>query len=56
MNPWITYQVATAQLDDLRRAAGVDRVAADARPLGLLLGARRRLAGGHRSRQTHRDA
>ena len=52
MNPWITYQVASAQLDDLRRAAGVDRLAADARTRGLLMGARRRLAGGRRSRQT----
>jgi hypothetical protein len=51
MNPWITYQVASAQLDDLRRAAGVDRLAGDARTRGLLRGARRRLAGERRSRQ-----
>lgn len=51
INPWITYQVASAQLDDLRRAAGVDRLAADARTRGPLLGARRRLTGGRRTRQ-----
>ena len=52
MNPWITHQVASAQIDDLRRAAGGDRLAADARTRGRLSGARRRLSGHRRSGQT----
>ncbi|MGD0370695.1 MAG: hypothetical protein ABSC16_03215 [Candidatus Dormibacteria bacterium] len=52
MNPWITHQVASAQIDDLRRAAGSDRLAADARTRGRLSGARRRLSGHRRSGQT----
>ncbi|MGO8686893.1 MAG: hypothetical protein ACLQT7_06865 [Candidatus Dormibacteria bacterium] len=31
MNPWITCQTAGARIDDLRRAATLDRLARDAR-------------------------
>jgi len=56
MNPWITHQVASAQIDDLRRAAGIDRLAADARARGRLSGARRRFAAARRSGSAPSDS
>jgi len=66
MNPWITHQASDARIDDLRRAANLDRLARDAecselrlpgQPLParlageLLLRAGRSLAGEARARQ-----
>jgi hypothetical protein len=66
MNPWIAHQLASARIDDLRRAASLDRLAREAecserqllgRPLParlageLLLRAGRSLAGEAGARQ-----